>query len=153
MRASRPRLASAVLALILAATTAGSINAESTSISASVGASVNVLPLEIALDLSSLNARVGDPVRVRATVTNAGPTRVSNVAVELRVDTSGLSVRGALTATIPRLQPGHATSVYWNLCPIRTGNYLVLARATLGGASIESEARLLTIEGQRKRGC
>jgi uncharacterized membrane protein len=148
-RGTRPRLAPAVLAVVLAAAMAGSINAESTSISASVG----VVPLEIALDLSTLDARVGDAVRVRATVLNAGPNRVSNVTVELRVDTSGLSVRGGLNTTIARIQSGHAASVSWTLCPTRTGNYLVLARATVDGASVESEARLLTIAGQRKRGC
>jgi hypothetical protein len=145
----RLRLVPAVLAVALACAMAGSINAES----ASISASVNVLPLEITLDLGAQEARVGDAVRVHATITNAGPFRVSNVTVELRVDTSGLGVKGGLSTTISRLQPGHGTSVSWTVCPSRTGNYLVLARATLGGASIESETRLLIVSGQRKRGC
>ena len=148
IRSTRRRLFP-VLGVILAAATAGSVNAES----ASIAAAVTVVPLEITLDLSTLDAKVGETVRVRATISNAGPARLANVLVELRVDTSGLGVRGGLLATIARLQPGTAAVVTWNVCPSRTGNYLVLARASIGDASIESETRLLTVAGQRRRGC
>lgn len=149
MRLSRPRLPAIVLAMLVALPTAGSTNAES----ASIDASVRVVPLEITLELSTLEARVGDSVRAQATITNAGPSRVSNVIVELRLDLSALSVKGSLTTVISRLQPGHATSVTWNLCPTRATNSLILARASVEGASVESQARLLTVTGQRKRGC
>lgn len=145
----RGGLAPAVLALVLAVATAGSTNAES----ASIEATVRVMPLAISLDLSTSQARVGDSVRARAIVTNLGSARVSNVVVELRVDASAVSVRGGLASTVPRIQAGHAASISWNLCAIRTGNVLILARATLDGVSIESPARLLTISGQRNRGC
>jgi subtilase family serine protease len=153
MRRSEPStrggLAPAILAVVLAVATAGSTNAES----ASIEATVRVMPLAISLDLSTSQARVGDSVRARATVTNLGSVRVSNVVIELRVDAAAVSVRGALASTIPRIQPGHAASISWNLCATRTGNVLILARATVDGASIESPARLLTISGQRNRGC
>lgn len=149
MQAEPRRLSAVLLAMVVAAATAGSINAEATSITASV----SVIPIAIALDLSTLNARVGEAVRVRATITNAGPTLVTNVTVELRVNTSGLRVRGGPTATISRLQPGRSAAVTWTVCPIQGGSYLVLARASVGEALIESDARLLTVAGQRKRRC
>jgi hypothetical protein len=146
---SRLALGPALVAVALAVATAGSINAES----ASIDASVRVVPLEISLELSTMAARVGDAVKARATIRNAGPIRISNVTAELRVDTSAISVRGSLVATIARLQPGHAAAVSWTLCPTLTGNYLVLARATVDGASAESAARVLTVGEQRRRGC
>jgi len=148
-RGSRPGLGPAALAVALALATASAINAESGSISASV----QVMPLEIVLDLSDSDALVGESVRARATVTNAGSTRVSDVTVELRVDSSRVIVRGGLTTTISKLKPGQGASMSWWLCGTEAGNYFVLARATLDGASVESEARLLTISGQRRRGC
>jgi subtilase family serine protease len=111
------------------------------------------MPLEISLELSTMDARVGDAVKARATITNAGQTRISNVTAELHVDISVVDVRGGLVATISRLQPGRTATVSWTLCASATGNFLVLARATVDGASVESEARLLTVEGQRRRGC
>jgi uncharacterized membrane protein len=146
---SRLALAPALVAVVLAVATAGSLNAES----ASINASVRVVPLEITLELSTVDARVGDAVKARATIRNAGPIRISNVTAELRVDTSAISVRGSLVAAIARLQPGHAAAVSWTLCPTLAGNYLVLARATVDGASAESEARVLTVGEQRRRGC
>lgn len=148
-RPSRPRVAPTVLAVVLATATAGAINAES----ASIDASVRVMPVVILLDLSAMTARIGDPVRARATVTNIGAVRLSTVAVELRVDASAVSVKGSLVATISKLMPGHAASLTWSLCPTRAGNNLVLARATVSGASIESQARVLAVTGQAKRAC
>lgn len=138
-----------MLTVLVALGTAGSAVAESMS----VNAVVQVMPLEVVLDLSTAQARIGETVRARATVTNAGPTKASAVTVELRLDSTALGVRGSLVGTISRLQPGRIASVTWSLCPTRAGNYLVLARASVGGASIESEARLLTVAGQQKRGC
>jgi uncharacterized membrane protein len=148
-RGSRPGLGPAALAVALALAMAGATNAASTSITASV----DVLPLEIILDLSDSDALVGESIRARATVTNAGSTRVTDVIVEIRVDSSRVGIRGSPTTTISRLKPGQAASVSWTLCGSQAGNYFVLARATLDGASVESEARLLTISGQRRRGC
>ncbi len=145
----RPRLGAAVLAVLLATATAGSISAES----ASINAAVRVMPLAISLELSTSEAKVGDAVRARATITNLGPTRVSKVSIEVRVNASGVRVKEPLVASIGQLQPGKSGSVSWSLCAVGPGGYLVLARATLGGASVESEARLLTIAGQSKRAC
>jgi uncharacterized membrane protein len=149
MPRSRRAFAPWFVAIVLALATAGSTSAES----ASISVSFRVVPLEISLELSTLTATVGDPVKARATIRNAGPSRISNVTAELRLNTSSLSVRGSLFATIARLQPGHVATVSWTLCATATGNLLVLARATVDGAAVESEARLLTIAGQRRRGC
>lgn len=148
-RTSRRAFAPALVAVTLALATAGSTSAES----ASLSASLRVLPIEITLELSAMDVRAGDPVKARATIRNAGPTRIANVAVDLRLGASSVSVRGSLVATVARLQPGHDATVSWTLCPTATGNFLVLARATLDGASVESDARLLTVAGQRRRAC
>jgi hypothetical protein len=149
--AVRPRRAfvPTLLAVLVAIGTAGSAVAESTSINAAV----QVMPLEIRLDLSTAQARIGETVRAKATVTNVGPSKVSAITVELRLDATAVVVRGTLVGTISKLQPGKSASLSWSLCPTRAGNDLILARASLGGASIESEARLLTVAGQQKRGC
>jgi hypothetical protein len=158
VRAGRPsrsgrRLRTAAIAVALALATAGSSNAESTSMSASVAGSVQVLGLEIDLVLSTSTARVGDKVRALATVANVGPARISNITVELRVDAAGLRVKGATTTTIARLLAGRTLTSTWTLCPLEPGNYLVLARATVDGASVESAARLLTVSPGQRKGC
>ena len=148
-RRSRSGLAPAVLAAALAAVTAGSINAES----ASINATVQVLAINVELTLSSGDARVGDRLRATATVINAGATRLSGIAVELRIDAAGLRVQGSTASTIARLQPGRSASAVWTVCAVQPGNYVLLARGTVNGVSIDSPARLLTVAGERRRGC
>lgn len=138
-----------VLALLLVAVMTGSSNAESTSINASV----RIASVEVTLSLSTLAARVGDTVRAQVAVTNLGSTLLSTVTVELRGDSPGLSVRGAVTATVSRLKAGHTTTLTWKLCALQEGNYVVLARATADGASVDSTARVVSIAGRRIRGC
>lgn len=149
-RAAGPPVA-ALIALLLAATMAGSASAESASITASV--QVASIVMSVAVTISSPAARVGDTVKAAATVTNGGTARTSNVRVSLRVDAAGLAIKGANPVTIAQLQPGHAKSVSWSLCALQAGNYLVLARVTVDGVSIDSPAVLLSVAGQRKKGC
>jgi hypothetical protein len=51
------------------------------------------------------------------------------------------------------LKPGESGLVAYTICGQRPGNYIVLARATLAGASVDSPARLLTITAGKERGC
>jgi hypothetical protein len=138
-----------VLAALLALLTAGSLQAES---SASISASVQVAAIDVELALSAASARVGDKVRADAKVSNVGSTRVADVVVEVRVDTAGLGVKGGKT-TISRLAAGRSTTVSWTLCALQPGNYVVQARAVVAGVAVDSEARLLTVAGIRRKGC
>lgn len=149
---SRPRTAlSVVLALLLAATTAASATAESVSITASV--QVASVAVSVELTVSAASVRVGDTLKATATVANVGTGRASNVTVTLRADAAGLQVRGSDTTTLSQLQPGHAKSATWSLCARQTGNYVLLARVTVDGASVDSPAVVLAVTGQRKKAC
>jgi uncharacterized repeat protein (TIGR01451 family) len=127
---------------------AGSADAES----ASIDASVQVAAFSVQLTLSASTARVGDTVRAEATVTNLGKTRITGLVVELRVDSAGIRLKSS-SSTIGKLQPGRAATVSWSLCAGQQGNYLILARATSGGVSVDSTARLLSVSGTRRSGC
>lgn len=141
--------AATALALLLVVVVAGSSNAES----ATVGASVRIASLDVTLTLSALEARVGETVRARAVVDNLGSTSLSDVAVELRVSSEGVRTRGESTVIIPRMKPGHTAIVSWTLCTLQEGNFVVFARVTGDGASVDSPARVLSIAGRRHRGC
>ena len=112
-----------------------------------------MLAISVELDLSAAEARVADKVRATTNVTNGGAARLSGITVELRVDAAGLRIQGASTTIITRLQPGRTSDSTWTICALQPGNYLVLATATLAGVSIDSLARLLSISGERRRGC
>lgn len=151
MRRRRSRVAlPGLLALLLSAAVAGSTTAESASIAASVN--VASVVLSVSLSVSPSAARVGDSVKVAATVSNSGTARAAKVSVTLRAVT-GLRVKGTNPATVTQLQPGRSKSVSWNVCAVEPGNYLLLARATIDGISVDSPAVLLTVSGQRRKGC
>ena len=147
----RARLA-VLLAALLAVATAGSVNAES---SASVSASVTVASavVSVTLTVSSGSIRVGDSVKAVARVSNSGTARAPKVLVSLRVDSAGLRVKGADPVVISGLQPAHPKTASWSVCGLQPGNYVLLARVTVDGASIDSAAVLLSVTGQRKKAC
>jgi subtilase family serine protease len=140
------------VALLLALAVGGLANADS---AASVAASVRVASavISVRLALSSGTARVGDTVKATATVTNSGTGRATDVAVSLRIDSTGLRIRGADTTTIATLQPGRSRSVAWTVCAVQAGTFVLLVRATVDGVSVESPGVLLTVSGQRRKGC
>jgi hypothetical protein len=140
-----------VMALLLATATAGSVNAESASITASV--QVASVVVSVSLTVSSGSIRVGDSVKAVATVLNSGTARASSVLVSLRVDAAGLRVKGTNPVTINGLQPGHPKAASWSVCGLQPGNYVLLARVTVDGASVDSPAVLLSVSGQRKKAC
>ena len=118
-----------------------------------VDASLRVSPLAVALTLVPDQAGVGRRVRARVAVTNLGPTAISGVTAEIRLDRDGLVIAGSAVVVIGRIRPGQTASVSWSVCGRLAGQYLVLARATLDGASVESPARLLTITPGGRRSC
>lgn len=109
-----------------------------------VTARLGVSPLLLQLELDATTVRVGESVKGRVRVSNAGPITVREIAVSVRVDAAALAVKGG-RATISQLQPGKTSTVASTLCGRAPGSYLVLAQATLDGVTIESPAVLLTI--------
>jgi hypothetical protein len=151
-RRPRPGVAvPALLAVLLAGATAGAANAESASITASV--TVASVAVSVSLTVSNTSIRVGDTLKASATVSNSGTARAPKVIVALRVDATGLRIKGSDTLTITNLQPGHPKSASWSLCALQPGNYLVLARVTVDGVATDSPAVLLSVTGQRKKAC
>jgi hypothetical protein len=140
-----------MLAVLIAATTAASAAAESASISASVQVAAVVVSAQ--LTVSSGSIRVGDTAKAVATVSNGGTARAVEVSVTLRVDAAGLGVRGANPAMITQVHPDRSRSVSWTVCALQAGNYLLLARVTVDGVSVDSPAVLLSVTGQRKKAC
>ncbi|MBI2780295.1 MAG: hypothetical protein HYX55_00675 [Chloroflexi bacterium] len=138
-------------ALLLATATAGSVNAESASITASV--QVASVVVSVSLTVSSGSIRIGDTAKAVATVANVGTARATKVLVSLRVDAAGLRVKGSDPVTITRLQPGRSKSVTWSVCGLQPGTYVLLARAIVDGGSVDSPAVLVSVIGQRKKTC
>jgi uncharacterized protein (DUF58 family) len=120
---------------------------------ASVTGHVDVSPLVVSLSVSPTTSPVGKPVRADVRVTNIGAVRVSNVLVEVRAATDGLRIKSGTPQTLSKLKPGETGSIGYTVCGQKPGNYIVLARATLAGKSVESAARLLTITPGKERGC
>lgn len=120
----------------------------------SVMARVAVSPLMLSLELDRSAAIVGESVKARAWVTNAGPHAVRNVAVSLRTDAAAILVRGG-RVTVAHLQPGRSAAIGWILCGLVPGTYVVLAQATLDDVTVESPARILVVtdSGGRPRRC
>lgn len=119
---------------------------------AAVEARVAVSPLVLRLELDTGAAAVGEPVKARARVLNAGAVTVRDVLLSIRVDTAALVVKGG-RVTIAQLPSGRTGTVGWTLCGRAPGVYLVLAQATLDGLTIESPARILTIAAGPRAKC
>jgi hypothetical protein len=145
------RLLAIVVAVGGVVAIAGVASPTRSSDSGQVSASVVVNPLALLLDLSRTSVTTGQKLQATATVTNVSRIRLSNVAVELRVDTSGIVVKGT-TKVVSQLGAGKSTGVSWQICATAPGAYLVLARASAGGVSIDSAARLLAVT-RGKGGC
>jgi hypothetical protein len=120
---------------------------------ASVQARVEISPLVVELSLSVDHARVGERVQARATVANLGDVDLQRVTVALRVDHDGIVLQNREQQTLPKLMSNKSGSVMWSLCGRQAGTYVVLASATLGDVSVDSEALLLTITAGRGRPC
>lgn len=113
---------------------------------------VRANPLVVTLELSTTTAAVGQAIQARATVSNLGPTTIRGIRVELRVDPSGLRlVKAAID--LAQLKAGKSSTVTWAVCGRVVGSYVLLARATAGGASIDSQAQVLTISSGGRKTC
>jgi len=112
--------------------------------------SVRVFPLVIELSLGASSIGLGHTTRVEASVTNVGPATVQSIVVELRADPAGLAVRNDVVR-IAQLKRGRSTTVSWSVCGAAIGTYVVLARVSAAGASIDSVAQLLSVTPGRRR--
>ncbi len=119
---------------------------------ATVTGRVRVSPLTLLLELSTANATVGQTLQAQATVSNVGSSAIRDIQVELRVDPDGLRVNKGIV-DLAKIRAGNSAVVSWAVCARVAGAYVLLARATAGGASIESPARVMTIAPGGRRSC
>jgi hypothetical protein len=105
---------------------------------------VKAAPISVDLALSRSSTAVGKPITAKATVHNAGQRKLAVVTVSLRVDITGLLVKGG-TLSISGLKGGRSGAVQWSVCGRSAGTYLLLARATVDGVDVDSPAQLLVV--------
>jgi hypothetical protein len=141
-----------ILVLLIGMVLLGTAPAVSAAGGGSISSQVHAFALLVSLDLSAASATVGQTVQARATVSNVGKTLVKKVTVELRFDPVGLRI-GKATIDIAQIKPGKSAVVSWSVCGRVVGTYVLLARVTLDGTSIDSPARLLTITSGGKKTC
>jgi hypothetical protein len=110
-----------------------------------VTGTVLVASLQLTLELSSSTVATGESVLARARVTNLGGASLRGIVVTLRLDPDGLLVKRPASKKVPQLAPGKTSIVSWSLCGRRPGILVILAQATVGGVTVESPARVLTI--------
>jgi hypothetical protein len=116
-----------------------------------INASVRVSPISVTLALSPTSIRVGEQITATATVRNLTSTTIKVVQVQLRVDTSGLMLKPAGLQSV-QVKAGKTADLKWSICGAVAGTYVVMARATVDGASIDSAGHLVTVvAGGRKR--
>jgi hypothetical protein len=115
-------------------------------------AHVRANPLVISLSLSKSTIKVGQTVQAKASVTNLGKVTLTTIDVELRVDPRAARLAPA-HQSIARLKAGQSSMAMWSLCGGTPGTYVVLARATSAGSSVDSPAMLLTITAGSKKSC
>lgn len=119
----------------------------------SVTATVQISGVVVVLELATNQVTVGQSVKAEAFVTNLGADTVRRVTVELRFDEADLGVRGGTSKSISNLRAGATNSVSWNVCGRVPGAYILLATATVGDISIDSDGRLLTVTEGGRRPC
>ena len=117
--------------------------------SGSVTGHVRASPLTITLTTSANATPTGGTIKAEARLSNLGTTTLRSISVELRADRTGLSIKGAVV-TIAQLKPGKVATVSWSVCGASAGSYVLLARATEAGGSVDSGARLLSVVPSRK---
>jgi hypothetical protein len=114
---------------------------------------VLVASLRLTLDLSSSTVSTGEQLLARSRLTNLGAAGLKGIVVTLRLDPDGLLVKRPASKTLQQLAPGRTATVSWSICGRRPGILIVLAQATVGGVTVESPARVLTIVDGGKRTC
>jgi hypothetical protein len=142
------RVGTAIVSVVLGCGAAGAAYAARTG---SVPGFVVPNPLEVSVTLSESEVDVGDRVTLTARTTNLGSGTLSPVVLTVRFDPSGLAFRDGATREIPILRGARHAEVFWNVCALAAGHYVVLVTAT-GSATAhrtfvsESSAALLEVK-------
>jgi len=114
-------------------------------------ARVRVSPISVTLAVSPTSVLVGGQITATATVRNLTSTTIKVVQVQLRVDNRGLALKPAGIQSV-QVKAGRTADVKWSICGAVAGTYVVIARATVDGGSIDSAGHLITVvAGGRKR--
>jgi hypothetical protein len=93
-----------------------------------VAGRVTVSPIAIVIELSQRAARAGQPVQVRATLTNVSLQTVDAV-VEIHADPADLDVRPSAPRSVGKLPAGASQSVTWIACGRHPATYTLVAKA------------------------
>ena len=140
------------LVVLIGVVLLGTAPAASAAGGGSIGGHVRPFQLLVSLDMSATRAQIGQVVQAHASVSNPGKTVVKKVTVELRFDPVGLRVPKALTV-VAQIKAGSSATTSWSVCGRVVGVYVLLARVTLDGTSVDSAARVLTITSGGKKAC
>jgi hypothetical protein len=120
--------------------------------SGTVQGRVRVSPLSVAVVVPSDPVKVGKDFRIRAEVTNSGPSALQNVAVTLLAPQT-LVLRDPATQALPRVGPAEVRGIRWDVCTTTPGDYVMMSRATAGAFSVESTGQLVQITSAKRPSC
>jgi hypothetical protein len=126
--------------------------ASSASPGGTIGGRVLVSPIRVDIDVPDRTPKAGTRFNVRAHVTNDGSTALNGVAVRL-VAPAALVLYDPVVQTLPRIGPGGVRSASWKACSAAAGNYVVLARATLGASSTDSTSAVVGVREAKRPTC
>jgi hypothetical protein len=107
-------------------------------------------PLDVRLTLATSQTQVGTRFAAGATVRNIGARSLANVTLALRADPAVVVTPSAPWA-LGTLAGGATTAGAWILCGSSPGNYVIVARATGGGFTGDSSARVVSVAAGRGR--
>ena len=141
------RLAIAIVVVAAVLNPSGALAAGS----GQVRGQVAVFPATVAFTVSPLSTKTGQSAQAQATITNRGAATLSNVQVDLRIDSTGLKT-AKTGQLINQIKPGKSASVSWLVCGRTVGSYVLLVHVTIGALAIDSTARILTVSRGTK-GC
>jgi uncharacterized membrane protein len=113
--------------------------------------SVTVNPLSVEVTFPTDPIKSGRWFRINASITNAAPAALDNVAVTL-VHPAALQLGSKDTQTIPRVPALGSKPVKWDACSNTPGSYVVVARVEVKGYVSESSAKVVPVV-QSKLSC
>jgi uncharacterized membrane protein len=106
--------------------------------------SVTVNPLSVEVTFPTDPIKSGRWFRINASITNAAPSALDNVAITL-VHPAGLQLGSQDTQTIPRIPALGSKPAKWDACSNTPGSYVVLARAEVKAYVSESSAKVVQV--------
>ena len=141
------RLALACTAFALVAACAAQTGSTS-----SITGHVLVNPLSVSLTVPAGPVKPGKEFVVKATVSNAASAELSNVQATLLRDPA-IVLYDPATQVLGKLGPRRSAKFTWAACSATPGNYVVMARATAGVFTAESQGALVAVAPGRSPQC